>query len=132
MRYPHLSVRLDEDSRALLLDTDSGDAEVLGHLIESCDGLGNEVNFAAFSEHLAQSPFAEIYAGVRAAVLREEIDEEPATQEFDAAITKLLAEPLSLELDRLQAAVSAGTADDAEKIRMIWLVGEIQRRRQLG
>jgi DNA primase len=73
-----------------------------------------------------------MYAAARTAVLREEIEEEPATQEFDAAVTKLLAEPLSRELERLQAAVIAGTADEDGKQRMRWLVGEIHRRRRLG
>jgi DNA primase len=124
--------RLDEDSRMLLLEGEGGDTEVLAHLIGVCDEVQGEVNFAAFSEHLAQSPFAEVYAAARSAVLREEIEEAPATQEFDAAITKLLAEPLRRELDSLQADVIAGTADEAGKQRMRWLVGEIQRRRQLG
>jgi len=132
MCYPVLVGRLDEDSRMLLLEGEGGDTEVLAHLIGVCDEVQGEVNFAAFSEHLAQSPFAEVYAAARSAVLREEIEEAPATQEFDAAITKLLAEPLRRELDSLQADVIAGTADEAGKQRMRWLVGEIQRRRQLG
>ena len=41
-------------------------------------------------------------------------------------------EPLRRELDMLQAEVVAGTADEAAKQRMRWLVGEIHRRRQLG
>ncbi|MNU09906.1 hypothetical protein D3C72_2567550 [compost metagenome] len=65
-------------------------------------------------------------------MLREEIEEAPATHDFDAAITKLLAEPLRRELDTLQAEVVAGTADEAGKQRMRWLVSEIHRRRQLG
>lgn len=132
MCYPVLVGRLDEDSRMLLLEGEGGDTEVLAHLIGVCDEVQGEVNFAAFSEHLAQSPYAEVYAAARSAVLREEIEEAPATQEFDAAITKLLAEPLRRELDSLQADVIAGTADEAGKQRMRWLVGEIQRRRQLG
>ncbi len=132
MCYPSLSARLDEDSRALLLDAEGADAEVLAHLVAACDEVQGQVNFAAFSEHLAQSPYAEMYAAARTAVLREEIEEEPATQEFDAAVTKLLAEPLSRELETLQAAVIAGTADEAAKQRMRWLVGEIHRRRRLG
>ncbi len=90
------------------------------------------MNFAAFSEHLAQTPYAEVYAGARTAVLKEEIDEEPATMEFDGAIHKLLAEPLQRELEVLQKAVSAGGASEADKTRMVWLVAEVQRRRQLG
>jgi DNA primase len=35
-------------------------------------------------------------------------------------------------LEALQKAVSAGGASDAEKTRMVWLVAEVQRRRQLG
>jgi DNA primase len=132
MCYPTLSARLDEDSRALLLDSESGEAEVLAHLVAACDEIEGQVNFAAFSEHLAQSPYAEAYAAARTAVLREEIEEEPATQEFDAAVTKLLAEPLSRELERVQAAVIAGTADEEAKQRMRWLVSEIQRRRRHG
>ncbi|KWR78605.1 DNA primase [Cupriavidus sp. IDO] len=132
MCYPVLAGRLDEDSRMLLLEGEGGDTEVLAHLIGVCDEVQGEVNFAAFSEHLAQSPYVEVYAAARSAVLREEIEEAPATQEFDAAITKLLAEPLRRELDSLQADVIAGTADEAGKQRMRWLVGEIQRRRQLG
>ncbi|MNT28214.1 DNA primase DnaG DnaB-binding protein [compost metagenome] len=132
MCYPALSARLDEDARALLLGGESSDSEVLAHLVEACDSVKGEVNFAAFSEHLAQSPYAEVYAVARAAVLREEIEEAPAIQDFDAAITKLLAEPLRRELDGLQAEVVAGTADEAAKQRMRWLVGEIHRRRQLG
>ncbi|MFJ4288904.1 DNA primase [Cupriavidus sp. NPDC089707] len=135
MCYPALSARLDEDARALLLDGEGGmgaESEVLTHLVSTCDGLQGEVNFAAFSEQLAQSPYAELYAAARTAVLKEEIEEAPATQEFDAAITKLLAEPLRRELDMLQAEVVAGTADEAAKQRMRWLVGEIHRRRQLG
>ncbi len=69
---------------------------------------------------------------MRAAVLREEIDEEPAEQEFDTAIAKLLAGPLRRELDMLQQSVIMGTADEAGKSRMRWLVSEINRRRQLG
>ncbi|QEZ47381.1 DNA primase [Cupriavidus oxalaticus] len=135
MCYPALSARLDDDARALLLDGEGGmgaESEVLTHLVSACDGLQGEVNFAAFSEHLAQSPYAEMYAAARTAVLKEEIEEAPATQEFDAAITKLLAEPLRRELDMLQVEVVAGTADEAAKQRMRWLVGEIHRRRQLG
>ncbi|MDF3832820.1 DNA primase [Cupriavidus basilensis] len=132
MCYPQLSVRLDADSRVLLLEDEQADAEVLAHLVSACDELRGEVNFAAFSEHLAQSPYAEVYANVRVAVLREEIEEEPAQQEFDAAIAKLLAGPLRRELDSLQASVVMGTADEAAKSRMRWLVTEINRRRQLG
>lgn len=132
MRYPHLSARLDEDSRSLLLGEDAPGSDVFAHLVASCDDLQGEVNFAAFSEHLAQSPYAEFYANVRAAVLREEIDEEPAMQEFDAAVTKLLAEPLRRELEQVQAAVVNGTADEEAKARLRWLVSEINRRRQIG
>jgi DNA primase len=115
-----------------LLEDERAGSDTLAHLVASCDDLQAGANFAAFSEHLAQSPFAELYANVRAAVLREDIDEEPATQEFDAAITKMLAEPLRRELDTLQSAVVGGTADDAAKARMRWLVSEINRRRQLA
>ncbi|MNR58889.1 hypothetical protein D3C85_1800160 [compost metagenome] len=52
--------------------------------------------------------------------------------EFDGAIHKLLAEPLQRELEVLQKAVSAGGASEADKTRMVWLVAEVQRRRQLG
>ncbi|MGO4761085.1 DNA primase [Cupriavidus sp. 2KB_3] len=132
MSYPSLASRLDADTRALLLDSARPEAEVLAHLVEACDGLQGAVNFAAFSEHLAQTPYAEVYAGARTAVLKEEIDEEPATMEFDGAIHKLLAEPLQRELEVLQKAVSAGGASEADKTRMVWLVAEVQRRRQLG
>ena len=132
MGYPHFAARLDEDSRALLLDAEQPQAEVLAHLLEACGEVQGEVNFAAFSEQLAQSPYAEIYANVRTAVLREEIEEEPAGLEFDAAVTKLLAEPLRRELDGLETAVTNGVADEAAKARMRWLVGEINRRRRLG
>ncbi|MGO4277531.1 DNA primase [Cupriavidus sp. OV038] len=132
MSYPSLAGRLDADTRALLLDSTRPEAEVLAHLVDACDGLQGAVNFAAFSEHLAQTPYAEVYAGARTAVLKEEIEEEPATMEFDGAIHKLLAEPLQRELEALQKAVSAGGASDAEKTRMVWLVAEVQRRRQLG
>lgn len=132
LRYPHLSQRLDDDSRSLLLDPARPGADVFAHLVESCDEMQVGVNFAAFTEHLAQSPFAEVYSGVRTAVLREEIDEEPATQDFDAAISKLLAEPLQRELGQLEGAVSSGLASEDDKARMRWLVSEIQRRRQLG
>ncbi|WP_454765524.1 DNA primase [Cupriavidus campinensis] len=132
MCYPSLSARLDADTRALLLDATRPEAEVLTHLVGACDGIEGEANFAAFSEQLAQSPYAEVYAGARTAVLKEEIDEAPATMEFDGAIHKLLAEPLQRELNALQKAVSAGTASDAEKARMVWLVAEVQRRRQRG
>ncbi|MBO4121255.1 DNA primase [Cupriavidus gilardii] len=132
MRYPALSARLDDDARALLLDAESGGSEVLSHLVASCDALEGEVNFAAFSEQLAQSPFADVYANVRAGVLREDIDEEPATLEFDAAIAKLLIEPLQRELAQLQSALENGTADEAGKTRMRWLIAEIHRRKRLG
>ncbi|URF03266.1 DNA primase [Cupriavidus campinensis] len=132
MSYPSLASRLDVDTRALLLDSTRPEAEVLAHLVEACDGLQGAVNFAAFSEHLAQTPYAEVYAGARTAVLKEEIEEEPATMEFDGAIHKLLAEPLQRELEVLQKAVSAGGASEADKTRMVWLVAEVQRRRQLG
>jgi len=132
MQYPKLAAQLDGDTRALLLDPERPGGEVLAHLVGSCDAVQGEMTFAAFSEMLAQSPYAEFYAGARAAVLREEIDEEPATHEFEAAVTKLMAEPLRQELDSLQAQVSAGLADEHAKARMLWLVGEIQRRRQLG
>jgi DNA primase len=63
------------------------------------------VNFAAFSEQLAQTPYADVYASART-VLREEIEEEPATHEFDGAVHKLLAEPLEREQKALEAMVS--------------------------
>ncbi|MBY4896458.1 DNA primase [Cupriavidus sp. AU9028] len=132
MRYPRLSARLDEQARAMLLDAGEGSSEVLAHLVDCCDALPEAANFAAFSEQLAQSPFAETYANVRAAVLREDIDEEPATLEFDAAVTKLLAEPLQRELDALRAAIEAGGASDEDKERLRWLIGEIHRRKRSG
>lgn len=132
MCYPALASRLEPDARALLLDAERPETEVLAHLVEACDGIQGEVNFAAFSEQLAQSPYAEVYAGARTAVLKEDIEEEPATLEFDGAIHKLLADPLQRELETLQAAVVAGIADEAGKARMRWLVAEVQRRRQLG
>ncbi|SDC17120.1 DNA primase [Cupriavidus sp. YR651] len=132
MCYPALASRLEPDARALLLDAERPETEVLVHLVEACDGIQGEVNFAAFSEQLAQSPYAEVYAGARTAVLKEDIEEEPATLEFDGAIHKLLADPLQRELETLQAAVVAGIADEAGKARMRWLVAEVQRRRQLG
>ncbi|WP_423198047.1 DNA primase [Cupriavidus sp. H19C3] len=132
MCYPALAGRLDADSRALLLDSERPESEVLAHLVGACDGIEGQANFAAFSEQLAQSPYAEVYANARTAVLREDIEEEPAALEFDAAIHKLLAEPLRRELEALQAAVVAGTADEAAKIRLRWLVSEVQQRRQVG
>lgn len=132
MCYPALAARLDDDTRALLLDATRPETEVLAHLVSACDEIQGDVNFAAFSEQLAQSPFADVYAGARTAVLKEEIEEEPATMEFDGAVHKLLAEPLQRELQALEASVIAGTASEAEKTRMRWLVGEVQRRRQLG
>jgi DNA primase len=132
MTYPSLAARLDGDARALLLDSERPESEVLAHLVAACEGIEGPANFAAFSEQLAQSPYAEVYAAARAAVLREDIEEEPATLEFDGAVHKLLAEPLKRELDALQAAVIAGTADEADKTRLRWLVTEVQQRRQIG
>lgn len=130
--YPALAARLGDDARALLLDPQRPEAEVLTHLVAACDGIQGEVNFAAFSEQLAQTPFADVYASARAAVLREDIEEEPATLEFDGAIHKLLADPLQRELETLQAAIIAGTADEEARARFRWLVPEVQRRRQMG
>lgn len=129
MRYPTLAARVDDETRAMLLDGEQG-SEVLAHLLARCDALPAGTNFAAFSEELAQSPFAEVYANVRSAVLREDIDEEAATLELDAAVNKLLAEPLQRELAVLQAALESGSADEDQKARMRWLVGEIHRRRR--
>jgi len=132
MSYPVLAARLEDDARALLLDPQRPETEVLAHLVAACDGIQGDVNFAAFSEQLAQTPYADVYATARAAVLKEEIEEEPATMEFDGAIHKLLADPLQRELETLQAAIVAGSADEAAKSRFRWLVAEVQRRRQMG
>jgi DNA primase len=78
--------------------------------VSACDGIQGEGELAAFSEQLAQTPYADVYASARTAVLREEIEEEPATHEFDGAVHKLLAEPLEREQKALEAMVS-GTAD---------------------
>lgn len=132
MCYPSLASRLDEDARALLLDPQRPETEVLAHLVAACDGIQGAANFAAFSEQLAQTPFADVYAGARTAVLKEDIEEEPAALEFEGAIHKLLADPLQRELETLQAEIIAGHADENAKARFRWLVAEVQRRRQMG
>ena len=132
MSYPTLATRLDGDTRALLLDPQRPEAEVLAHLVSACDGIEGQANFAAFSEQLAQTPYADVYASARTAVLKEDMEEEPAMHEFDGAIHKLLADPLQRELETLQAAVIAGNADEDAKARLRWLVAEVQRRRQMG
>lgn len=132
MCYPSLASRLDEDARALLLDPQRPETEVLAHLVAACDGIQGAANFAAFSEQLTQTPFADVYAGARTAVLKEDIEEEPAALEFEGAIHKLLADPLQRELETLQAEIIAGHADENAKARFRWLVAEVQRRRQMG
>ncbi len=132
MCYPSLAARLDEDARALLLDPQRPETEVLAHLVAACDGIQGEANFAAFSEQLAQTPYADVYAGARTAVLKEDIEEALAALEFEGAIHKLLADPLQRELEILQTEIVAGHADENAKARFRWLVAEVQRRRQMG
>ena len=64
-------------------------------------------------------------------MLQDDIEIEPATQEFDVAVQKMLAEPLRRELDMLQRKMEGGHATDDDKERLRWLVGEISRRRRL-
>ena len=132
MSYPSLASRLDDDARALLLDPQRPETEVLAHLVAACDGIQGTMNFAAFNEQLAQTPYADVYAAARAAVLKEEMEEALATLEFDGAIHKLLADPLQRELETLLAAIQAGTANEDDKARYRWLMPEVQRRRQMG
>jgi DNA primase len=89
------------------------------------------MHFGAFVERLGQTPYAEAFAGLRVAVLQDDIEIEPATQEFDVAVQKMLAEPLRRELDMLQRKMEGGHATDDDKERLRWLVGEISRRRRL-
>ena len=131
MRYPALATRLDADARAQLTAPDLPQGEVLAGLLAECDAAGPEMHFGAFVERLGQTPYAEAFAGLRVAVLQDDIEIEPATQEFDVAVQKMLAEPLRRELDMLQRKMEAGHAGDDDKERMRWLVGEISRRRQL-
>jgi DNA primase len=131
MRYPALATRLDADARAQLTAPDLPQGEVLAGLLAECDAAGPEMHFGAFVERLGQTPYAEAFAGLRVAVLQDDIEIEPATQEFDVAVQKMLAEPLRRELDMLQRKMEGGHATDDDKERLRWLVGEISRRRRL-
>lgn len=131
MRYPALAARLDADTRAQLTAPELPQGEVLSGLLTECDAVGPEMHFGAFVERLGQTPYAEAFAGLRVAVLDDDIELEPATQEFDAAVQKMLAEPLRRELDMLQRKMEGGHASDADKERLRWLVSEISRRRRL-
>lgn len=132
MRYPHFVQHVDEATRNGLCDDGQPQSEVLAHLLGECAVMGENVNFAGFSEALAQSPYAETYAAVRTAALADDIEEAPALAEFQGALAKLLAEPLKRELAVLQQQIESGTADDAARERLRWLIGEITRRRQMA
>lgn len=131
MRYPHFARQVDESTRRVLCDPAQPQSEVLAHLLDQCLALGENVNFAGFSEGLAQSSYAETFSTVRAAALADDIEEEPALAEFHGVVAKLLAEPLKRELATVQQQVEAGTADESVKERLRWLLSEITRRRQM-
>lgn len=74
MRYPALAARLDADTRTQLTAPELPQGEVLSGLLAECDTAGPEMHFGAFVERLGQTPYAEAFAGLRVAVLNDDIE----------------------------------------------------------
>jgi DNA primase len=50
--HPSLALQIEDDAAEALLESAEGNAEMLGHLIGTCQAMGENANFAALAEHL--------------------------------------------------------------------------------
>ncbi len=112
---PQLALQIDDDAAVALLDSAAEHGEMLGHLIGTCQGMGEQANFAALAEHLRSGgeDFDTLIADVAQST---ESDIDVLRQELAGAIRQTRLKLIKLEFERL-AANGLGTPEAVQRYR---------------
>ncbi|MCC7006074.1 MAG: DNA primase [Ottowia sp.] len=126
LRFPQLANDLDAPAR-MMLTQEGGVAygDLFADLLRHCDA--HPSNFAALSEYLAQSHFAQTYAELQCEIMADEMTLEAAQPELGGAITKLRVVSLKREQRVLVERIQSGQAGEDEHMRYRELMSQIHK-----
>jgi DNA primase len=125
LQFPFFARTLEPEAKRLILGAAQKRSEkamaLMADLIFQCEQMPSNVGFAVFQEQLDRAPLAKSYAILRERIMKSDLTEDIAKEDFYSTLKKLEHVDLKDQMTEIAARIAAGQTQE----------GDVERYRQL-
>ena len=125
LQFPFFARTLEPEAKRLILGAAQKRSEkamaLMADLIFQCEQMPSNVGFAVFQEQLDRAPLAKSYAILRERIMKSDLTEDIAKEDFYSTLKKLEHVDLKDQMTEIAARIAAGQTRE----------GDVERYRQL-